>query len=44
VSFDKIRDRLGFMVTTRIPGGIDEVAQVVRSGAIADPDAAIYRN
>lgn len=44
VSFDKIRARLGFTVTTRVPGGIDEVAQVVRSGAIADPDAPIYRN
>jgi nucleoside-diphosphate-sugar epimerase len=44
VSFDKIRARLGFNVTTRVPGGIDEVAEIVRSGAIADPDAPIYRN
>ena len=44
VSFDKIKARLGFNVTTRVPGGIDEVAEIVRSGAIADPDAPIYRN
>jgi nucleoside-diphosphate-sugar epimerase len=44
VSFDKIKARLGFTVSTRVPGGMDEVAEVVRSGAIADPDAPIYRN
>ena len=44
VSFDKIKARLGFAVTSTVPGGIDEVAEVLRSGAIANPDAEIYRN
>jgi nucleoside-diphosphate-sugar epimerase len=44
VSFDKIKARLGFAVTSTVPGGIDEVARVLQSGAIANPDAQIYRN
>ena len=44
VSFDKIKARLGFAVSSTVPGGIDEVAEVLRSGAIANPDAQIYRN
>ena len=44
VSFDKIKSRLGYSVTSTVPGGIDEVARVLRSGAIANPDAEIYRN
>ena len=44
VSFDKIKQALGYEVSATVPTGIDEVAKLVTSGAIDDPYAAIYRN
>jgi nucleoside-diphosphate-sugar epimerase len=44
VSFDRIRDRLGFAVTRTVPEGIDEVLALLRAGAIADPFGAAFRN
>jgi nucleoside-diphosphate-sugar epimerase len=44
VSFEKVRAALGFEVETPVPGGIDEVSALLRSGAISDPDAESYRN
>ncbi len=44
VSFDKIRTSLGFAVTRTVPDGIDEVLALLRSGAIADPFDAAFRN
>jgi nucleoside-diphosphate-sugar epimerase len=44
VSFSKIRDALGFEVSRRVPDGIREVAELVRSGAVADLRAPEYRN
>ena len=44
VSFEKARASLGFEVETNVPGGIDEVASLLRSGSVPDPYAAAYRN
>jgi nucleoside-diphosphate-sugar epimerase len=44
VSFDKVRQALDFEVETRVPGGIDEVSELLRSGAVPDPYAESYRN
>jgi nucleoside-diphosphate-sugar epimerase len=44
VSFDKVRERLGFEVTRTVPNGIDEVIGLLRSGLLADPFADVYRN
>jgi len=44
VSFDKIRSRLGFSVTTSVDRGIDEVLALLRSGAVEDPYADAFRN
>lgn len=44
VDFAKIQDALGFQITRRVPDGILEVAQVVRSGVITEPDSVRYRN
>ncbi len=44
VSFTRIADRLGYKITTTVPAGIAEVARLVASGVIADPDDARYRN
>jgi nucleoside-diphosphate-sugar epimerase len=44
VSFEKIASRLGFQPAHTVPAGIDEVIELVRSGVIADLDAARWRN
>jgi nucleoside-diphosphate-sugar epimerase len=44
VAFEKIRDRLGFQVTRRVPDGIREIRDVVRQGFYLDPDDARYGN
>jgi nucleoside-diphosphate-sugar epimerase len=44
VSFEKIRSKLGFATTRTVPEGIDEVIRLLRSGAIADAFADVYRN
>lgn len=44
VSFDKIRSALGFQTTRTVPEGIEELVELLRSGAIEDPFAAEYRN
>jgi nucleoside-diphosphate-sugar epimerase len=44
VSFEKIRSRLGFSVTSSVGNGIDEVLALLRSGAVEDPYADAFRN
>ena len=44
VSFERIRRDLGFQATRRVADGIAEVAELVRSGVIADLGAARWRN
>ena len=44
VSFDKIRNELGFEPERSVADGIDEVASLLESGLIGDPFAEIYRN
>ena len=44
VSFEKIRASLGFETTMTVPQGMDEVLDLLRSGAIADPFGGTYRN
>jgi nucleoside-diphosphate-sugar epimerase len=44
VSFDKVRDRLGFEARRSVMDGIDEMIALVGSGLLGDPDAPVYRN
>jgi nucleoside-diphosphate-sugar epimerase len=44
VNFDKIHLALGFRPTYTVPRGIDEIAELVRSGLIGDPDDQRYTN
>ncbi len=44
VSFDKIKDRLGFSPTRSVEDGIAEIAEVIRVGAIADFANPAFRN
>jgi len=44
VSFEKIKDRLGFEITKRVPDGIEEINRVVKDGFIKNPDDKRYSN
>jgi nucleoside-diphosphate-sugar epimerase len=44
VSFEKVRERLGFAVRRKVPHGIDEIIALLRSGLLDDPYAQVYRN
>lgn len=44
VNFDKIRSMLGFEAAYSVPNGMDEVAALVRSGLLLDPDDQRYTN
>jgi len=44
VSFEKIRSQLAFRPEASVNDGIDEIVALLRSGVLADPDAAVYRN
>jgi nucleoside-diphosphate-sugar epimerase len=44
VSFARIAATLGFRTTRPVSAGVAEVARLVRSGALRNPDAPAYRN
>jgi nucleoside-diphosphate-sugar epimerase len=44
VSFEKLRERLGFEPERSVANGIDEVLALLRSGLIDDPYDPCYRN
>jgi nucleoside-diphosphate-sugar epimerase len=44
VSFEKVKDELGFAVQRTVPKGIDEVIALLRSGLLGDPYAPVYAN
>jgi nucleoside-diphosphate-sugar epimerase len=44
VSFEKVKDELGFEVQRTVPKGMDEVIALLHSGLLGDPYAAVYAN
>ncbi len=44
VSFEKIRRRLGFHISKRVPDGIEQVIRLIRDNVLADADDPKYRN
>jgi nucleoside-diphosphate-sugar epimerase len=44
VSFEKIKERLGFRITKTVPDGIRQIIQVIRDGFIPNADSNDYRN
>lgn len=44
VSFEKIKNELGFEVTKKVPDGIKQVIQIVKDGFINNPDDSKYKN
>lgn len=44
VSFEKVKEQLGFDAQWSVAAGIDEVSSLLESGLVSDPFAAMYRN
>lgn len=44
VSFEKIKNKLGFRITKRVPEGVDQIIKAVNDGFILNPDDPKYRN
>jgi len=44
VDFSKIKTKLGFNISKRVPDGIKEVREVVQQGVIGDPSSKRYYN
>lgn len=44
VSFEKIKNVLGFKITKRVPDGIRQIKQIIESGIITEPDHPRYKN
>ncbi|MFW6046525.1 MAG: NAD-dependent epimerase/dehydratase family protein [Candidatus Woesearchaeota archaeon] len=44
VSFEKIKNDLGFQITKKVPDGIAQIKKIIEDQFISDPDAQKYRN
>jgi nucleoside-diphosphate-sugar epimerase len=44
VSFEKIKNELGFSITQRVPDGIDQILKVIKQGILLNPDNAEFKN
>ncbi|HKK21555.1 MAG TPA: NAD(P)-dependent oxidoreductase [candidate division Zixibacteria bacterium] len=44
VNFQRIKEKLGFGITRRVPDGIREYIQAIQSGLIVNPQDPLYRN
>ncbi|MDP2896306.1 MAG: NAD(P)-dependent oxidoreductase [bacterium] len=44
VSFERIRERLGYAVTRRVPDGVHEIANAIESGSLDDLGNPLYYN
>jgi nucleoside-diphosphate-sugar epimerase len=44
VSFEKVKEQLGFVAERTVSTGIDEIMALLGSGLIADPYAPVYQN
>lgn len=44
VSFEKIKNELGFTITKKVPDGIAQIIKVIREGIILEPDNSQFKN
>lgn len=44
VNFDKIKNELNFVITKRVPDGINEIIKIMKNGLITDPFSQKFRN
>lgn len=44
VNFDKIKNKLGFQLSKRVPDGIIQIQKILKEGFLIDPDSPKYKN
>lgn len=44
VSFEKIKNELGFKITKRVPDGIFQIIKIIKDGFLQNPDDPKYKN
>lgn len=44
VSFEKIKNELGFSITKKVPDGIAQILKVIKEGIILEPDNSQFKN
>ncbi|MCF6242658.1 MAG: NAD-dependent epimerase/dehydratase [Bacteroidales bacterium] len=44
VNFDKIKNKLGYSISMRVPDGIAQIIKVIKEGFLNNPDEAKYKN
>jgi nucleoside-diphosphate-sugar epimerase len=44
VAFEKIKDRIGFSITKKVPEGIAQIIKAIEEGFIVNPDDPKYKN
>jgi len=44
VSFEKIKNELGFRITKKVPDGIAQILKVIKEGIILEPDNSQFKN
>jgi len=44
VNFDKIRDKLGYKISKKVPEGVSQIIKVVKDGFLNNPDDGKYKN
>lgn len=44
VAFEKIKEKIGFKITKKVPDGIAQIVKAVNEGFILNPDDAKYKN
>jgi nucleoside-diphosphate-sugar epimerase len=44
VSFEKIKNELGFKITKRVPDGIEQIIKIIKDGFLNNPDDPKYKN
>jgi len=44
VSFEKIKNELGFKITKKVPDGIEQIIKIIKDGFLNNPDDQKYKN
>jgi len=44
VNFDKIRDKLGYKISKRVPDGVSQIIKIIKDGFLNNPDDGKYKN
>ncbi|MEQ6890514.1 SDR family oxidoreductase [Halomonas sp. CS7] len=44
VNFDKIKDELGFLISKKVPEGMEEILRSIQNGVVDKPDREVFYN